>query len=187
MSCGVVMITHQALTASCPSPSDRPCRAPESGSTSPSKGRKTAANSIWATGPEIPGKGSRARGAGLGGQVLLHGRHLQVALWCGRHPPHNVPDRPAGAVEAAAPPHARDLRRCPHSRLYGWLMHAYQSGGAAMRRDLPHRAEHDLATLPGRLWWLTWEDCNDVLPGACPQAGPLHKRELYAYVQHRTI
>jgi hypothetical protein len=62
------------------------------------------------------------------------------------------------------------FRSHPESRLYGWLMRDYRSSPAALQRDLPHRhqAGTDLAAVVGRLGWLTWEDCNDVLPGACP-------------------
>ena len=60
------------------------------------------------------------------------------------------------------------FRSHPESRLYGWLMRDYRSSPGALQRDLPHRAGTDLATVPSRLGWLTWEDCNRVLPGACP-------------------
>jgi len=59
----------------------------------------------------------------------------------------------------------------PASRLYGWLMREYCSNPDALRRDLPHRTEIDPARwvdLSRRLGWLTWEDCNNALPGACP-------------------
>lgn len=62
------------------------------------------------------------------------------------------------------------FRDHPESRLYGWLMRDYRSGPAGLQRDLPHRhrAGTDLAAVAARLGWLTWEDCNKILPGACP-------------------
>jgi hypothetical protein len=60
------------------------------------------------------------------------------------------------------------FRRHPESRLYGWLMSDYRHSVSALQRDLPHRAGIDLASVSGRLGWLTWEDCNGVWPGACP-------------------
>jgi hypothetical protein len=62
------------------------------------------------------------------------------------------------------------FRSHPESRLYGWLMRDYRSNPAALPRDLPHRhrAGTNLAAVSARLGWLTWEDCNKVLPSACP-------------------
>ena len=60
------------------------------------------------------------------------------------------------------------FRDHPESRLYGWLMRDYQHHPAALRRDLPHRTGTDFASAASRLGWLSWEDCNRVLPGACP-------------------
>jgi hypothetical protein len=60
------------------------------------------------------------------------------------------------------------FRNHPQSRLYGWLMRDYQQHPAALRRDLPHRTGTDFASVASRLGWLSWEDCNRVLPGACP-------------------
>ena len=60
------------------------------------------------------------------------------------------------------------FRDHPESRLYGWLMRDYQHHPAALRRDLPHRTGTDFASVASRLGWLSWEDCNRVLPGACP-------------------
>jgi hypothetical protein len=59
------------------------------------------------------------------------------------------------------------FRDHPESRLYGWLMRDYQHHPAALRRDLPHRTGTDFASVATRLGWLSWEDCNRVLPGAC--------------------
>jgi hypothetical protein len=60
------------------------------------------------------------------------------------------------------------FRDHPESRLYGWLMRDYQHHPAALQRDLPHRTGTDFASVATRLGWLSWEDCNRVLPGACP-------------------
>jgi hypothetical protein len=55
------------------------------------------------------------------------------------------------------------------SRLYGWLYDDYKkTDSELLRHHLPHRSEEDLTTIPDRLGWLTWEDCNRVRPGACP-------------------
>jgi hypothetical protein len=54
------------------------------------------------------------------------------------------------------------------SRLYGWLMPAYQDHGSSLlRQHLPHRDDHDLAEATERLGWASWEDCNAVVPHAC--------------------
>ncbi len=50
-------------------------------------------------------------------------------------------------------------------------MDEYQRDAAALRRDLPHRSDDksiDWFLLSKRLGWLTWEDCNEVVPGTCP-------------------
>lgn len=47
-------------------------------------------------------------------------------------------------------------------------MHEYRFSPAALARDLPHRKGVDFAEVSGRLGWLTWEECNRILPGACP-------------------
>jgi hypothetical protein len=55
------------------------------------------------------------------------------------------------------------------SRLYGWLMPAYQDPGSSLlRQHLPHRGSPELAAAAARLGWASWEDCNAVSPGACP-------------------
>jgi hypothetical protein len=53
-------------------------------------------------------------------------------------------------------------------RLYGWLLPAYQRDPGLLQRHLPHRQLADLESVPKRLGWLTWEDCNRLYPGACP-------------------
>jgi hypothetical protein len=55
------------------------------------------------------------------------------------------------------------------SRLYGWLMPAYQDPGSSLlRHHLPHRDGSELADASQRLGWASWEDCHIVVPGACP-------------------
>ncbi len=57
------------------------------------------------------------------------------------------------------------------SRLYGRLMHEYWEHPETLLEDLPHRRgdpKLDCVALTQRVGWLTWEDCNEVLPGACP-------------------
>ena len=55
------------------------------------------------------------------------------------------------------------------SRLYGWLMPAYQDPGSPLlRQHLPHRDGAELAAAAARLGWASWEDCNAIAPGACP-------------------
>jgi hypothetical protein len=55
----------------------------------------------------------------------------------------------------------------PHSRLYGRLFEEYRGQPDALGRDLPHRAGMNWAELSSRLGWVTWEDTNELLPGAC--------------------
>lgn len=60
------------------------------------------------------------------------------------------------------------FRENRESRLYGWLFDRYKSDPALLHKHLPHRNEADLATVPSRLGWLTWEDCDAAQPGSCP-------------------
>jgi hypothetical protein len=60
------------------------------------------------------------------------------------------------------------FRRNPESRLYGWLLPAYQQDPALLQRHLAHRQAAELESVPQRLGWLTWEDCHRLHPGACP-------------------
>jgi hypothetical protein len=54
------------------------------------------------------------------------------------------------------------------SRLYGWLMPAYQDPDSSLlRQHLPHRDRSELAEAAKRLGWASWEDCHSVAPGAC--------------------
>lgn len=55
------------------------------------------------------------------------------------------------------------------SRLYGWLMPAYKDpDGSLLQQHLPHRDGQELAEVAKRLGWASWEDCNTLVPGACP-------------------
>ena len=55
------------------------------------------------------------------------------------------------------------------SRLYGWLMPAYQDPDSPLlQQHLPHHDHHDLAKVANRLGWASWEDIRTILPGACP-------------------
>ena len=60
------------------------------------------------------------------------------------------------------------FRDNPHSRFYGFLMDEYRKNPRALARDLAHRQDDpDWNQLSKRLGWLTWEECNEVLPGSC--------------------
>ncbi len=55
------------------------------------------------------------------------------------------------------------------SRLYGWLMPAYQDPASSLlHQHLPHRDRHELAEVTKRLGWASWEECCTLIPGACP-------------------
>jgi hypothetical protein len=55
------------------------------------------------------------------------------------------------------------------SRLYGWLMPAYQDPGSSLLREHLHTATTMawLAEAAERLGWASWEGCNAVLQHAC--------------------
>lgn len=53
------------------------------------------------------------------------------------------------------------------SKLYGWLMHLYREQPDRIQAALPHRHDLDAQAVAKRLGWLTWEDLNRELPGAC--------------------
>lgn len=60
------------------------------------------------------------------------------------------------------------FRTHPSSRLYGWLMPRYQNpDGELLAEHLPHRTPDERAGVGARLGWLTWEDIDDLHPGAC--------------------
>lgn len=64
--------------------------------------------------------------------------------------------------------------RChPESRLYGWLLREYRDSPEALARDLSHRLRDDWGGVAKRLGWMTWEDCQAVLPGACAWLSPV--------------
>lgn len=54
-----------------------------------------------------------------------------------------------------------------HGRLYGWLFDAYKRDPGKLQEHLPHRHDIDFRKVADRLGWLSWEDCNEVLPGSC--------------------
>ena len=63
------------------------------------------------------------------------------------------------------------------SRLYGWLMPAYQNRNSSLlRQHLPHRDDYELAGTADRLGWVSWEDCDAVIPGACPWLSDIRGR-----------
>jgi hypothetical protein len=61
----------------------------------------------------------------------------------------------------------RMFRDDPRSRMYGTLMAEYQANPLTLATDLPHR-EAEWESVSRRVGWLSWEDCEEVLPGACP-------------------
>ncbi len=65
------------------------------------------------------------------------------------------------------------FKNLPHSRLYGWLMPEYSSRPEALARDLSHRTGVDWSMVSQRIGWLTFEDFEEVRPGACPW---IHRR-----------
>ncbi len=61
----------------------------------------------------------------------------------------------------------RVFKEQSHTRLYGWLYHNYRQDPRALARDLPHRTDLDTTDLACRLGWITFEDINSAIPGAC--------------------
>ena len=59
----------------------------------------------------------------------------------------------------------------PEARLYGWLMRDYRDHVEALARDLKHRDPGELKDVTRRLGWLTWENCEEILPGSCVWLG----------------
>jgi hypothetical protein len=49
-----------------------------------------------------------------------------------------------------------------------WLMDKYRTDPTTLVRDIPHRQSVDWLEVSSRLGWLTWDDCERVLPGSCP-------------------
>ena len=60
------------------------------------------------------------------------------------------------------------FRKHPQSRLYGWLLKEYRNNPKALERDIPHRQSVDWLGVSRRIGWLTWEECEQTLPGSCP-------------------
>lgn len=60
------------------------------------------------------------------------------------------------------------FRERPYSRLYGRLPGEYRSGADALERDLAHRRGIDWAQVARRIGWLTFEDIESTVDGACP-------------------
>jgi len=61
----------------------------------------------------------------------------------------------------------RYFREHPGSRHYGVLLPQYQADPASLGRDIAHRSDVDWPEVSRRLGWLTFEDCQEVEPGAC--------------------
>ena len=55
------------------------------------------------------------------------------------------------------------------TRLYGWLMRDYgDTRSNALGRDLAHRSAADLARVPARIGWTSWERIGSLIPGSAP-------------------
>jgi hypothetical protein len=59
------------------------------------------------------------------------------------------------------------FKQNPKSRLYGWLMEEYTKNPEALQRDMPHRETLDWKSITKRIGWLTYEDIEKMMPGAC--------------------
>jgi hypothetical protein len=96
---------------------------------------------------------------------------------------HRVPENTLFVLQSPA-----IFRANPHFRLYGWLLENYRNSPASLGRDLPHRGDFDWCEVASRLGWLTWEDCEALLPGSCrwlarepaPSAAPVDVSESTA-------
>ena len=98
-----------------------------------------------------------------------HRRHARSQPVAGRpaEPPQARADLP-GPADTRAHPARASRGRDSKSRLYGWLIPAYQDPGSSLlRQHLPHRDSAELAAAAARLGGASWEDCNAVAPGAC--------------------
>lgn len=60
------------------------------------------------------------------------------------------------------------FKECSYSRLYGWVMSEYISKPAALARDLCHRTCDNWRKVSERIGWITFEDLEEIKPGACP-------------------
>jgi hypothetical protein len=93
-------------------------------------------------------------------------RNLDVMLEPGTGHPWLAARRADRSLFALLTP--RRFRQHPHSRLYGFLYEEYTRDPSALARDLAHRADCDWQALSRRIGWLTFEDINSGLRGACP-------------------
>ncbi|NNJ24642.1 hypothetical protein [Alienimonas chondri] len=59
------------------------------------------------------------------------------------------------------------FRRRPRSRHYGLLLREYVNNPDALKEDLPHRDPEQVIALARRIGWATFEECRDLVPGAC--------------------
>ncbi len=66
------------------------------------------------------------------------------------------------------------------ARLYGWLMDGYRRDTTLLASHLPHRRADELATIPARLGWTTWEECERIEPGACSWLSSAGSRQTKA-------
>lgn len=101
-------------------------------------------------------------------------RNIDVMLE-GRNPPGPLQSRQPtlSSLVLLTPGSFRDQPGMRRSRLYGWLFDAYSdAGGTLLHQHLEHREEQELAAVPDRLGWATWEDCNEVVTDACPWLRP---------------
>lgn len=74
----------------------------------------------------------------------------------------------------------------PTTRLYGSLMEAYSHCTTLLARHLPHRSEAELAGVPGRLGWTTFEQCRRIEPTACAWLGDVAAAQANgAFPRHR--
>ncbi len=86
-----------------------------------------------------------------------------------RERPLNVRD-PERSLFALLTP--EDFKLNPKARFYGWVMNEYQTNPTALERDLPHRKGIAWDQVSRRLGWISYEEIEFVLPGACPWIGP---------------
>jgi hypothetical protein len=64
------------------------------------------------------------------------------------------------------------FRLAPKTRLYGWVMNEYQTAPESLGRDLPHREGANWVDVSRRLAWISYEDIEYVVTGACPWISP---------------
>jgi hypothetical protein len=63
----------------------------------------------------------------------------------------------------------RIFKESPETRLYGHLYRTYKSSPQALASHLAHRekTEAEWKAITRRLGWLTFEDCQEAVPGSC--------------------